>query len=222
MTAAFGPVTWGAYSLLALVCAVGLAVTLAGEFRASGRLTAVGKLLAASSYFGAAWSLGAGSSAYGRYLLAGMACCWVGDLLLVSDRNRNLFLGGLAAFLAGHVAYLAAFIVRGISADAAWVAAIPMLVTAFLVGRWLQPYLQPRMRLPVHAYIAAISAMLVFAAASFHGHGGWPLLAGALLFFVSDLGVARHRFVAPGMVNRAWGLPSYFTAQMLLAASVVF
>ena len=158
MTAAFGPVTWGAYSLLALVCAVGLAVTLAGEFRASGRLTAVGKLLAASSYFGAAWSLGAGSSAYGRYLLAGMACCWVGDLLLVSDRNRNLFLGGLAAFLAGHVAYLAAFIVRGISADAAWVAAIPMLVTALLVGRWLQPYLEPRMRLPVHAYIAAISA----------------------------------------------------------------
>jgi hypothetical protein len=37
---------------------------------------------------------------------------------------------------------------------------------------------------------------------------------------LSDLSVARDRFVAPGFVNRAWGLPTYFAAQLLLAASV--
>jgi uncharacterized membrane protein YhhN len=213
---------WGVYPDLVLVCALGVAVTLAGEYRARGRLTALGKLLAASAYVGAALSLGALDSAYGRYLVVGMACCWVGDLLLVSSSNRALFLSGLLAFLAGHVVYLAAFFARGISATGAWVAALPMLAIAVLVAAWLQPHVGRRMRLPVLFYIAAITAMVVCAAASFHALGGWPLLVGAILFFVSDLSVARHRFVAPGWMNRAWGLPLYFTGQMLLAASVAF
>ena len=46
------------------------------------------------------------------------------------------------------------------------------------------------------------------------------VLAGAVLFFLSDLGVARDRFVSPGVWNRAVGLPLYYGAQLLLAASV--
>jgi uncharacterized membrane protein YhhN len=100
------------------------------------------------------------------------------------------------------------------------IATVPMLVLAMLVARWLKPHLDARMRMPVHLYIGAITSMLIIAAGTFRAHGGWMLLCGATLFFISDLGVARNRFVAPGLVNRAWGLPLYFTAQMLLAASV--
>jgi len=56
---------------------------------------------------------------------------------------------------------------------------------------------------------------------------GWPyaigaiaLLAGAALFFVSDLAVARDRFVAPGFANRLWGLPAYYAGQLLIAWSI--
>lgn len=43
------------------------------------------------------------------------------------------------------------------------------------------------------------------------------LLAGAFLFFLSDLSVARERFVAPGFANKLWGLPFYYGGQLLLA-----
>ena len=45
-------------------------------------------------------------------------------------------------------------------------------------------------------------------------------LAGAVLFFASDLGVARDKFVAPGFPNRAWGLPAYYAGQLLIAWSL--
>ncbi len=43
---------------------------------------------------------------------------------------------------------------------------------------------------------------------------------GAVLFAASDLSVARQAFVAPALVNQAWGLPAYYVAQLLLAWSV--
>jgi hypothetical protein len=45
------------------------------------------------------------------------------------------------------------------------------------------------------------------------------LLFAAVLFYLSDLSVARDTFVAPGFVNRAWGLPLYYGAQLIFACS---
>ena len=42
-------------------------------------------------------------------------------------------------------------------------------------------------------------------------------VVGALGFFLSDLAVARERFVAKGFTNKLWGLPLYYGAQLLLA-----
>ena len=41
------------------------------------------------------------------------------------------------------------------------------------------------------------------------------------MFFLSDLCVARDRFVSPGWENRAVGLPLYFGAQLLYGWFVV-
>jgi len=62
--------------------------------------------------------------------------------------------------------------------------------------------------------------MLALAVATVPAPGGWVRLAGAVTFYVSDLSVARDRFLAPGFVNRLWGLPLYYGAQLLLAGSV--
>jgi hypothetical protein len=38
-------------------------------------------------------------------------------------------------------------------------------------------------------------------------------------FYLSDLSVARDRFIAPSIENKVWGWPLYFGAQMVLASA---
>jgi uncharacterized membrane protein YhhN len=211
---------WYAYTIWAVICGLGLLVSLAGEYRSNTLISAAGKLLAASAYLGAAWSLGASSLLYGQVLLAGMVFCWLGDMLLVSNDRPNLFLAGLVSFLLGHIVYVAAFAVRGISIPAVLGAGLVMVVFGWFILKWLKPGLDQRMRLPVLFYVIAISAMMAMASGTFSAQGGLTVLLGGALFVVSDLAVARNRFLAPGFINRAWGLPVYFAAQLLLAASV--
>jgi hypothetical protein len=40
------------------------------------------------------------------------------------------------------------------------------------------------------------------------------------MFALSDISVARDRFVSKAFANRAWGLPMYFAAQLILASTV--
>jgi uncharacterized membrane protein YhhN len=204
----------------AAVCALGCVIVLLGEHHRHTLLTVLGKILAASAYIAAALSLGALESVYGRLVLVAMAFCWAGDLLLVSRSSRGLFLGGLSAFLLGHVVYSFAFSVRGLVAETGLMALAVMGLFMWFIMRWLKPHLDDRMRVPVLAYLLAISVMMATAAGSWAAHGSLPLLFGAILFVASDVTVARNRFVAPGIINRVWGLPTYFVAQLLLAASI--
>jgi uncharacterized membrane protein YhhN len=48
---------------------------------------------------------------------------------------------------------------------------------------------------------------------------GPQLLIGAVMFAVSDIFVARDRFVSPSVANRLWGLPLYYAAQLIFALS---
>jgi uncharacterized membrane protein YhhN len=91
---------------------------LVGERLERPRLRAVAKSLASAGFLAAAVAVGAPDSKFGRFILAGLAISAVGDLLLLSHR-RGAFLGGLGAFLVAHLAYAAAFVVRGIVPGAA-------------------------------------------------------------------------------------------------------
>jgi hypothetical protein len=69
--------------------------------------------------------------------------------------------------------------------------------------------------------MTAISAMVSLAVGS-HFHSPAPIaLGGAIAFYLSDLSVARDRFVAPGFVNRLWGIPLYYFAQLLFAYALI-
>lgn len=176
------------------------------------------KMLASSGFLVVAVAAGAPTSSYGRWILLGLACSWVGDLLLTVD-SRAGFLGGLIAFLLAHVAYGVGFAVRGIEPGWALAAAVPIAIAAVVVYRWLRPHLEATMRGPVQAYVVVISLMVIAAAGTVGADVDWRIAVGATAFYVSDIAVARNRFVAPGFSNRAWGLPLYYLAQLLLALS---
>jgi uncharacterized membrane protein YhhN len=204
---------------LAGLCAAAVAVTLAAERRGSRTAAWIAKPVASTTFLVAAVHWGALETAYGRLVLAALALSWLGDVLLI-PKARAYFAAGLAAFLLAHLAFAAAFVHRGLDSGAVVTATAVMAVGAALILRWLWTHLGGALRIAVVLYVLAIGAMAVTAFGATAAGGGPALLVGAVAFVVSDLAVARNRFVAPGLINRVWGLPLYYLAQFLLASTV--
>ena len=203
---------------LTIAGAVAVAALVLAEAREARVAKAVTKALASLAFVAVALARGALDHGWSTSLLVGLGFALVGDLCLLSHARRA-FLAGLGAFLVGHALYAVAFGQRGLDATGALVAAPAVAIALVVVGRWLLPHVDGAMRGPVLAYMAVISIMVVTAAATFAHARSWPLLVGAVAFYLSDLAVARDRFVAPGLVNRLWGLPLYYGAQLVLAWS---
>jgi uncharacterized membrane protein YhhN len=204
---------------LTLACLAAVAGLLLAERLAVPVARAVFKLGASSAFVLVAVSLGAAGSGYGRWVLAALVLGWVGDAALLS-RRRDAFLAGLGAFLIAHVCFALAFVSGAFSLGAFGVALVPALGAGVVIGRWLWPHLGAGYRGPVAVYIAAILFMCAAAAGYGAATGRWQVLLGAALFAASDVAVARDRFVARSFRNKAWGLPAYYAAQLVLAWSV--
>jgi uncharacterized membrane protein YhhN len=199
--------------------AAALAGLLVAEARGDRRLALICKPLASTGFVVTAVAAGALGTPYGRAILAALVLSWIGDVLLLSKRS-GAFLGGLASFLLGHLAFAVAFVLHGTNRLAALAALAVLIVPALVVDRWLRPHVPAHMKIPVRAYIVVITGMLALAAGTL-GAGATPrIIAGALAFYLSDLSVARDRFVREAFVNRLWGLPLYYAAQLLLAVTL--
>ena len=162
---------------------------------------------------------------YYHVVVAGLILGLVGDICLALPGNIP-FRAGLAAFLVGHILYVFAFTQLTRRTD--WVHPVNFLIIAvsgYIFWR-LFPHLGA-MLIPVAFYIVVISVMVSGAWAVFHNPntnrvGAWLILFGALLFYVSDIFVARNRFIESEFLNRLVGLPFYYIGQFLLAFSVGF
>lgn len=176
------------------------------------------KPLASVGFLGWAMHNGAFESSYGRAVFAGLVLSWFGDVFLMGRRS-SWFLAGLVAFLAAHVAYIVAF--AGLSP--AWtrvaIGAVALGMIAWRVRRWLRPNLPEAMKRPVDGYILVITTMVATAYGAWSSGASTVMLLGAVAFYLSDLAVARERFVASGFINRLWGLPMYYLAQLLLGST---
>jgi uncharacterized membrane protein YhhN len=203
---------------VAIGVTVGTVAVLVWAERVGSPIRLGAKPLASTGFVVVALLAGALDSAYGRWVLAALVLSWLGDVLLLG-RARPLFLGGLVAFLLAHLAYSAAFGVRGISPAMTGLAAALAVLPAIVVLKWLRSYVDREMWPPVVAYTVVISAMVALAAGTVAEEWSTPILAGAVMFYLSDLFVARDRFVAPGWDNRLLGLPLYYAAQLLFATS---
>ena len=187
----------------------GLAVHLWAEAAGRPVARAVSKLSASAGFVGVGLAASGGGS-YARLVLAGLLLAAAGDALLLSDRKAG-FLTGIGAFLLAHVAYALAFAPR---ARVSLPIAVALGFVALGVVRWLWPHLGS-FRAPVVAYAIAITAMLLLASGVASPLVRW----GAALFYLSDLTVARDRFVRKQFANRLVGLPLYYAGQVLLALS---
>ena len=161
---------------------------------------------------------------FAGWMLAGLVLSWVGDLFLIFFNSRKLFLAGLVSFLLGHVCYAACFYTYGFLNG--WVAAglAVLLAVGAVIFLWLRPHLGD-MTAPVIGYIVVISAMVGGALAVFINpewavDGRNAVLAGAVMFYISDIMVARDQFVINAYVNRIVGLPLYYAAQFLFASAI--
>lgn len=201
------------------ICLIAVATLLVAEFKRHQPGRVIAKSAASFAFVGVALSLGAMTSGYGQLVLLALVLSAAGDLLLLSDRSVA-FLSGLGAFLASHAAYAAAFSVSGVSVRAAAVAALVALLFGVVVIRWLWPRLNGSFRAPVVAYVVVILGMCCVAVGYASASGRWLVAVGAGVFAASDLAVAREKFVHKSFVNRAWGLPAYYCAQLLLAWSI--
>ncbi len=205
--------------LPAIACLLFLVGLLVGEVREWTWFRVVVKTSASASFLiygvtsGAPWAGAAGVA-----VMVGLVLGAVGDIALLS-RARPAFLLGLVSFLAGHVAYVVAFLVLGVSLVGVGLWAAILTIVAWRVWKWLGPH-AGSMKGPVIAYIVTITVMVVCAAASVTeapGPARAVLAVAAGLFFASDLAVARDRFVEKSSANRIVGLPLYYVAQLLFA-----
>lgn len=183
-----------------------------------GTAAALAKIIASSAFIAVAVLCGAMRSAWGRALLAGLAASWFGDVFLLGTTD-TWFLLGLSAFLLAHVAYVTAFLMRGV--DLRWVAGatLPVLIFSAATAVWLMPHVGGGLRLPVLAYLVVINLMVIGAFGARGAGAAWLLPAGALAFYFSDLGVAARQFMQPEFPPYVWSLPLYYAGQLMLARS---
>jgi len=170
-----------------------------------------------------------------RFILAGLIFSIGGDVLLMlvgnGPKNEDFFLFGLFSFLIAQVCYLIGFISfpgakNGAIAQKPW-QAWPFILYLFAIMGILWTSLPSSMRLPVGVYSLAIVSMTTAAynlrpllqKEIFIG-----LLAGVLLFVLSDSMIAINKFMGQTIripYPRILIMATYLLGQYLIARGVV-
>lgn len=166
------------------------------------------------------------SPRYRRWIAAGIGFSLIGDVLLMLP--GDLFVPGLAAFLLGHLCFIAAFV-----GDSRF-AARPLLLLASLaygaINLWLLwGSIGVPLRLPVIVYVIVLTSMggqAMVRARSFsmkadpQARSARLAAIGALTFMLSDSLLAWNRFLVPLRWSAAAVLGAYYVALWLIARSV--
>lgn len=154
-------------------------------------------------------------------LVGALALSAAGDAFL-SRPGGSAFLAGLASFLAAHVLYILLFASSGGGIETLLspraLLAVAILLAVFFVLRRLLPNVGADLKLPVSVYGVAITVMGIAALTL----DNWAIIAGAILFMVSDGILAWEKFLlsagslasAP-MRYAVW--ITYYAAQLLIA-----
>ncbi len=162
---------------------------------------------------------------YYFFILLGLVFCLCGDVFLALPQKKS-FLFGLISFLLGHIFYIIGFFYIARKSPWTWVGSVIFLV----ISGWVYIRLRPNlgsMKVPVLFYVMAITVMIsgawsVLGDFYLSGLGQIMVFVGAVCFYVSDVFVARDRFLKREFTNRLIGLPLYYSGQFLLAFSIGF
>ncbi len=157
-----------------------------------------------------------------RMFFMALLFSWGGDVLLeIPDTKIDLFLPGLFSFLVAQVLYFNVFAFtpgkNTIMRSRPWVL-IPVVMYAAGLIYILYDSLG-NMKIPVFIYTAVILSMVCSAITRFGkvSRKSWIIvLAGAILFLLSDSGIAINRFYRPFPGAEIWIMSTYVMAQFLI------
>ncbi len=151
---------------------------------------------------------------YQLLIIAGLIFCMIGDYTL------QWFLIGLTSFLIGHVFYIFAFSTANERQVPTW-AKILLLLYGASMAIWIAGSVfktgETILGIAVIAYISVILTM------------GWTAIKtgstlatiGALLFIASDSYLAINKFVTPLAFSHEVIMLTYYSAQLLIALSIL-
>ena len=151
-------------------------------------------------------------------VVVAIVCSLAGDVFLML--TSDMFVAGLAAFLAGHVAYVVAMLALGVSIGWMLVGLVVVLAGVALVGRHIIAGARASdaaLAVPVAAYVGVISLMVICA----FGTGRPLAIVGALSFYASDAVLGFTRFIRSFERDRIVVMVTYHVGQLLLVLALL-
>jgi uncharacterized membrane protein YhhN len=180
----------------------------------------VAKPLTMVMLIGVALTLDASSEAVLGAFVVALVFSLAGDVLLMLP-GEQWFVFGLAAFLAGHVAYIVGLLMSGVSLPALLVGLAAVTVAVLVVGVRIIGAVrrsdEPDLFGPVVAYVVVISLMVTCAVGT---RNAWAI-GGAALFYTSDALIAWNRFVREHSWGRVAVMVTYHLGQVGLVLSLI-
>jgi len=148
----------------------------------------------------------------------------IGDIQMIfAGEYELLFLGGLASFLAAHLMYIIQFS-RTRNKDVGFIAPLLVLLAYAISIFWYLSDSLNNMAIPVGAYITGILLMILFAYLrndSMTDNSYIYVLAGTLLFMLSDSIVGITRFKSDIPFSRILVMGIYGSAQLLMILGIL-
>lgn len=162
-----------------------------------------------------------------KLMLAGLFFSWAGDVLLeVPEKAASLFVPGLVCFLLAHISYLLAFY-KTPGEDFILRRGKLLILPVFMYGAGLIYYLYNglgSMRMPVILYTSVILTMLTGAInrmKKVNPASYWLVLAGAILFVLSDSAIAVNKFGRNFSGSTIIVMLTYISAQYLIVTGYI-
>jgi uncharacterized membrane protein YhhN len=211
-------VTGGAFLLLALALVAAVVDWIAVD-REAKALEYLCKPLTLALLLASALALDPTDPAVRGWFALALVLCLLGDVLLMVP--QDLFVPGLVSFLFGHLAYIVGMHLDGVDAARAAVGVVLVLVAIATLGRHIVKAVgrgdEPELQVPVLAYMAVISVMVVSAI----GTGHPAAIVGAALFYASDSLIAWNRFLHSSKRGQMAVIVTYHLAQVGLVLSLI-
>ena len=196
-------------AILSMLCVIGMLISWRTDQRDLGRFLTY---IASTSYIAVAVLSGAHRTTFGKLILLGVSCCWVGDI--IGPKN---FLAGAAAFLIGHVFFIPAFFIRGTTRKNIAIGFVLYTIISATALAIIGPQIPQSERALIFAYTAVIGIMGATSIGTWSTDRGLPIAAA--IFYTSDLLLAQTAFLDGGFINTLFGYPLYYLAVILFAYS---
>lgn len=165
---------------------------------------------------------------FAKVVVAGLVFGLIGDVCLnlrfvFEKAGQKIFLGGILAFLIGHILYLAALIPL---AAKVWVWLLSGVLVAAALLYWILTSVEAEKAFKIFGvvYIGAVVLMTAVAVGVFRTRGtsgSLLYMIGAVLFTLSDIILIFNTFTKDG---KAWMRPAnlllYYLGQVFIALSI--